>query len=206
MLDGTIEQPAEYRNAAGVIYDEAGRMHRLVVELLDLARMDSGNPEFRRAPVDLPQLLERVVEKFTPQASEGQVELRTHLNPLPRILGDGDRLAQVFTNLIDNAVKHTPPGGVVSVETNLKGEQVEISVTDSGEGIPPEEAARIFERFYQLDKSRVRASGKGVGLGLAIANEIIIAHGGEISIHNATGQGSIFMVKIPVVQSENREI
>jgi signal transduction histidine kinase len=129
------------------------------------------------------------------------------------VYGDADRLAQVFSNLIDNATKYTPPNGEATVSAKLVGDWVEVRVMDSGPGIPPDELDRIFERFYQTDKSRRGGSGRGVGLGLAIAREIVQAHGGVISAYNlserqlATGgllepgtqvSGSVFLVKLPL--------
>ncbi|MFQ5616104.1 MAG: sensor histidine kinase [Anaerolineales bacterium] len=203
MLDGTVDNPQGIRQAAGVIYNEAGHMHRMVVDLLDLARLDSGTAGFQRAPVDLIALLRRIVEKFATQATQSRVNLASELQPLPVLIGDGDRLTQVFTNLVDNALKHTPAGGRVAVRARQVGDKVEISVADTGPGIPREEHKRIFERFYQLDKSRAGGRGRGAGLGLAIAHEIVQAHGGHISAQSEPGQGSSFVVKLPLVQPDD---
>jgi two-component system sensor histidine kinase ResE len=122
-------------------------------------------------------------------------------------MGDADRLDQVFTNLVDNALKHTPPGGEVDLSARQVNDWIEVIVSDTGPGVPPEELERIFERFYQTDKARRGGDGRGVGLGLAIANEIVLAHGGLISAHNrqdmtadevAAGSGSVFVVRLPV--------
>jgi signal transduction histidine kinase len=142
-----------------------------------------------------------VVEKFTFQAQQQQVELSFDqagsASNLPAYLGDGDRLVQVFTNLVDNALKHTPAGGKVTVQTRLAPPHIEISVTDTGVGIPTEELARIFDRFYQVDKSRPGGQGRGVGLGLAIAQEIVQTHGGMLTAQSKPAQGSVFVVKLP---------
>jgi len=200
ILDGTASAPDALKRAAQVIYDESGRMHRLVLDLLDLARLDAGTADLARAPLDLAQLLRAVVEKFTPQSHEAQVQLTTEIGDLPGFIGDGDRLSQVFTNLVDNALKHTPAGGRVVIRAHRKGDWVEVSVGDTGPGIPPEELTRIFERFYQLDKARKGGAGHGVGLGLSIARQIIQAHHGTLTAQSKEGQGSVFTVSLPAVQ------
>ena len=206
ILDGTADTPAARAQAAQVISAEAGRLHRLVLDLLDLARLDSGIASFDRVPVDLAQVLHGLVEKFAPLARQSQVDLGVEIEELPVIYGDPDRLAQVFTNLVENALKHSPAGGRVSINARSADGQVEVSVADSGEGIPPEEQSRIFERFYQVDKSRQGGSKRGVGLGLAIAREIVQSHGGTITVHNkeltdVSGRGSVFVVKLPLVRA-----
>ena len=203
LVDGTVDGPAGVQAAAEVIYGEASRMHRLVIDLLELARLDGGAAALVRGPVDLNQILEAIVRKFTPQAEQARIELISTINPMPPLIGDGDRLAQVFTNLVDNALKHTPPEGQVEIRVGRIGDYAEVFVADSGPGIPEDERARIFERFYQLDKSRVRDAKRGVGLGLAIANEIVEAHGGHLFLESQTGKGSVFVVKIPIVQPDD---
>ncbi|MFC2042537.1 sensor histidine kinase [Chloroflexota bacterium] len=207
ILDGTATDPTSLRKAAGVIYEEAGRMYHMVLDLLDLARMDSGIAEFRNDPVDINDLLEKVVDKFTPQAKEAQVELLYRSEVIPVIRGDADKLTQVFSNLLDNAVKYTPPAGQVVLTSILLDEWLEVQVSDTGPGITPVEFERIFDRFYQEDKSR-HGNTHGVGLGLAIAREIVIAHDGSISVinranaelnhKNSQEQGSIFIVRLPI--------
>ncbi len=206
LLDGTANDPATIQQSAEIISDEAGRMHRLVIDLLDLARLDGGTAIFQRAPLDMAALLQTIAQRLTPQAQEKQIDLQLTVDALPAMVGDGDRLAQVFTNLLDNALKHTPEGGVVAVRAQYAGGLVETAIADSGPGIPPGEQVRIFERFYQLDKSRAGGRGRGMGLGLTIANEIIQAHGGTIRIHSKPGQGSIFVVQLPVVQPDDTTI
>jgi signal transduction histidine kinase len=206
ILDGTANSPEARNRAAQVIYDESGRMHRLVLDLLDLARLDAGTADLKRSPLDLEVLLRAVAEKFIPQSRDAKVQLITEIHALPGFIGDGDRLAQVFTNLVDNALKHTPSGGQVSLNAHRMGDWVEVSVADSGPGIPPEELSRIFERFYQLDKARKGGAGHGVGLGLSIARQIIHAHHGTLSAQSRVGEGSIFVVRLPAVQSGDTTI
>lgn len=202
ILDGTASTSLELQQAAGVISDEAGRMHRMVLELLDLARLDSGIATMERAPVDICVLLRTVGEKLAPQAGEAHIDLQLDLHTVPPILGDADRLAQVFTNLLDNAIKFTPGGESVFVRTGMDSHFVEIAVQDHGPGIPQEDLERIFDRFYQSDKSRRGGSGHGVGLGLPIAREIVNSHGGSLTVKNHSldtiSSGCTFLVRLPI--------
>jgi two-component system OmpR family sensor kinase len=204
LLDGTASTPEATAHAVHVIHEEAERMRRLVDELLILARFDGGQSEMAHESVELGPLLQGCIEKLTPQAQAVGVVLELDVPDRLAVTGDGDRLAQVFTNLLDNAIGHTPAEGKVMLAAHQVGaatpkgrskDAVEITVTDTGRGIPAEEFPRIFERFYQVDKSRQR--GRGAGLGLAIAKEIIEAHGGTIIAESVTGLGTRFTVQIP---------
>jgi signal transduction histidine kinase len=198
ILDGTAKSGEALQQAARVIYDEAGRMHRLVIDLLELARLDAGGGSLKRESVDLRKLLAALARKFAPMAKAAGVNLRTDLADLPQLSADGDRLVQVFTNLTENAIKHTPQGGAVSITAARQDGAAQITVADTGPGIPPEEAARVFERFYQLDKARAKGPGRGVGLGLPIARQIVDAHGGSLTLESEPGQGSRFVVRLPL--------
>ena len=202
LLDGTVDTPEGQRTAAQVIYDESGRMHRLVLDLLDLARLDAGTLEMKREPVDIAVLLKDVIEKFSLQAGRAAVAISYSGEGLSPIPGDGDRLAQVFTNLVENALKFTPSGGQVQVTAARAGEFLEVRVADTGSGISPQALAHIFERFYQADKSRRGGQGRGAGLGLAIVAEIVRAHGGKISVQSLPEQGSEFSVFLPLVSPD----
>ena len=198
--DGTVQDRGEIVNAARIISTEAGRMYRLVIELLDLARLDAGTAKIKRQAVHLESILTRVKDQLQPQAIQSGVELSLQAADLPPCAGDPDRLAQVFTNLVDNGITHTPPGGKVSLRAWSEQEQVFIEVRDTGEGIPPEDLSRIFERFYQVDKSRKQKQTAGTGLGLAIARQLIEAHNGEISVRSRPGEGTVFRVSVPVIK------
>jgi len=198
LLDGTASTPQATARAARVIHEEAAAMHRLVDELLILARFDAGQIVMARHPVELAPLLGRCVEKLALQAQRVSVELKLDAPEHLFVTGDADRLAQVFTNLLDNSVAHTPAGGRVIAAAHRvdEGRAVEVTVTDTGEGIPAEALPRIFERFYQVDKARKRS--RGAGLGLAITKEIVEAHGGTITAESVVGLGSKFTVRLPV--------
>jgi two-component system OmpR family sensor kinase len=202
ILDGTADSPEALRQAAQVISDEAGQMHRLVLDLLDLARLDAGTLDLRRTPLDLPNLLRNVAEKFAPQARAAGVTITMDSPALPTVTGDGDRLAQVFSNLVDNALKHMPSGGNITLRSRSTGTEVQVDVTDTGVGIAPQALPRIFERFYQADPSRSGGEKHGTGLGLAIVKEILAAHGGKITVRSIPDAGSTFSVSLPLTMPE----
>jgi len=202
LLDGTAGTPVEQKQAAQVIFDESGRMHRMVLDLLDLARLDAGTLDLQSTPVDLAALLNSIAEKFAPQARFGNVDIRVEASALPAITGDGDRLAQVFTNLVDNALKFTPVGGTVILRLASTGSAAQVEVADGGTGISPETLPHIFDRFYQADPSRPGGRKHGAGLGLTIVKEIVEAHGGKISVRSEPGTGSTFTVNLPLTTSE----
>jgi signal transduction histidine kinase len=201
ILDGTASTPDELSKAAEVIYSESSRMNRMVLDLLELARLDAGLGEFKHQPVDLAALLKDLEGKFSLQAQQAQINLRAEIGPMPPLNGDGDRLVQAFTNLVDNAVKFTPANGAVVIRAGHAAGMVEVSVSDTGSGILPADIPHIFDRFYQTDKSRSREH-RGSGLGLSIAKEIIEAHHGTITVHSQPDHGSTFVVTLPVSINE----
>lgn len=199
ILDGAVQTPEALQQAAQVIYAESARMHRLVLDLLTLARLEGGTADLHQDHLDLVEVLNNVVTKFQPQAGSLRVELVCRSGVLPVLVGDADRLSQVFTNLVDNALKFTPPGGTVSINANVEQDRfILVEVRDTGRGIAPEQKERIFERFYQLDKSRKGGTERGVGLGLPIARQIVLAHGGSLWVESQPGQGSQFFVRLPL--------
>jgi len=199
LLDNTADTPEARQQAAQIIYDEAGRMHRMALDLLDLARLEAGTADLKMSPVDMAALLRSIVEKFARQAQTAGVELQLNIsNRLPTLSGDGDRLAQVFTNLVDNSLKFTPANGQVLLSAVQAGTEIEISITDTGIGIPNEALPRLFDRFYQVDPSRAGGEGHGAGLGLAIVQEILQAHNGRISVHSEVGRGTTFVIHLPL--------
>ena len=197
ILDGVAQTPQEVRQAAEVIFNESNRMSRLVQDLVTLARLEAETEDLARAPLDITALVGGVVEKFRPQAAQAGVQLDLEAPDLPRLVGDGDRLVQVFSNLVDNAIKYTPAGGAVRVCVQAHGKGVEVRVADTGVGIRPAERERIFQRFYRADHSR-----PGMGLGLAITRQIVLAHGGKIHVEENLPHGSVFVVELP---GEGRE-
>jgi signal transduction histidine kinase len=202
LLDGTASTPESQQQAAQVIYNESGRMHRMVLDLLDLARLDAGTLDLQHTTVDLAALLNGVAERFSPQARAANVRINVETASFPAINGDGDRLAQVFTNLVDNALKYTPAGGSITMHSFQTGTDVQVEVIDTGAGISPDILPHIFDRFYQADPSRPGGRKHGAGLGLAIVKEIVGAHGGKITVRSEPGTGSTFTVSLPLITSE----
>ncbi|MBP6786804.1 MAG: HAMP domain-containing histidine kinase [Candidatus Promineofilum sp.] len=204
LLDGTADTPDERRRAAETIFNEAGRMGRLVNDLLDLARLESGQFQLTQRFLDLGQVMTDVERGLLPRARDKEIDLSLDLSPTPPVLGDRDRLVQVFTNLADNALTYTPVGGRVGLAVRAVNGSVEGIVSDTGPGIPEEELPRVFERFYRLEKSRTRGEDnrRGSGLGLAIVEELVHAHGGRISVSSQVGQGTTFVVSLPTAPPE----
>lgn len=205
LLDGTASTPEAMARAARVIHEEAELMQRLVNDLLVLARFDAGQMVMARQPVGVESLLRGCVEKLTPQAQQAGVTLEMNVPAGLTVVGDADRLTQVFSNVVDNAIAHTPAGGKITLEARQteEAQAVEVAITDTGEGIPAEELPRIFERFYQVDKSRQHS--RGTGLGLAIAKEIVEAHGGTIGVESVTGLGTRFTVCLDAAPPQTDE-
>jgi signal transduction histidine kinase len=206
ILDGTVDSKESLQKAAGIIKTESDRMYRLVVDLLDLAGLDAGTIVLDRRALDLNKILTGVVDQLIPQAAEARVHLSLDVEPMPTCIGDEDRLAQVFTNLVDNAIKHTPLEGIVRVKAWSERGIVRIQIMDSGEGIPEEHLFRIFERFYKIDKSRKKDGEPGTGLGLTIAQQITKVHGGQIKVKSIVGEGSVFEVILPVVKPDDSTV
>jgi two-component system OmpR family sensor kinase len=195
MVDGTAKGKEAQLKAATVIEEESKRMMRLVEELLEFSRLESGQITMVKQPVDVKELLEQCYEIFLLRAEETGINLKIDLKTLPAVTGDIDRLEQVFSNLLDNALKHTPSGGDVSIKARAADtNSIEVSVQDTGPGIPAEQMRHIFERFYRADPSAGKA---GAGLGLAIARQIVLAHGGDIDARSKLGKGTEFIVRLP---------
>jgi signal transduction histidine kinase len=201
ILDNTADSPEARKQAAQIIYDEAGRMHRMALDLLDLARLEGGTADLDMSVVDVGVLLRGLAEKFSLQAQKANVNLEVNVpyDLLP-LTGDGDRLAQVFTNLVDNALKFTPANGQVMLSAKSAGAWIEFEVADSGVGVESEALPRLFDRFYQADPSRARNESRGAGLGLAIAREIVQAHGGKIGVRSSVGHGTRFTIHLPLAK------
>ncbi|SHF59497.1 HAMP domain-containing protein [Desulfofundulus australicus DSM 11792] len=196
ILDGLARDEGQRREYMQNILEEILRLRRLVDDLLDLRRMESGQFTLRKQPVDMGALVHQVVERFAGVAGERGIHLEVQLpDDLPPVCGDGDRLAQVLYNLIDNALRVTPAGGRVEVAARQGAGRVEVAVKDTGPGIPAHEIPLIWERFYKGDPSRRRAGG-GSGLGLAIARQIIDLHGGEIKVESEPGRGAVFTITL----------
>jgi signal transduction histidine kinase len=178
------------------IISETDRLSLLVDALLAVAR-DDDSARAHHAPVDLSEVVGATVAAMAPLAEEHGLEL-THAEPTTlMVLGDRDQLRQVLVILLDNAVRYTPEGGRIHVQARPDGREALLTVHDTGVGIPAEALERVFERFYRGDEARNRQSG-GVGLGLAIARELVTRHGGRISVTSTEGAGSTFEIRLPL--------
>jgi two-component system, OmpR family, sensor kinase len=197
---GAARDPDQLAQVLRRIEDEASRMGLLVEDLLLLARLDQARP-LRQEPVDLLTVAADVVHAATTvHAATHEVRLDADTGGgLPVVVGDDARLHQVVTNLVGNAVAHTPAGTAVDVRVLRRGGEVLVEVADDGPGMAPEVAARVFERFYRADASRSRTGGAttGSGLGLSIVAAIVAAHGGTVAFDSAEGRGSRFVVRLP---------
>lgn len=192
LLDGVLPANAETYEQ---VHREADRLSRLVDDLQELSRVEAGAFILDIHPVRLSDLVQTTVKRLLPAYEKKGVELRWNLPAdLPQVLADEDRLVQVLTNLLGNALMYTPAAGAVTVTAAHSGGEVRVAVKDTGIGIPAESLPHIFDRFYRVDKSRSRNAGGGSGIGLTIAKAIIEAHGGQIWAESAgEGQGSTFI-------------
>ncbi|MBK6791660.1 MAG: HAMP domain-containing histidine kinase [Anaerolineales bacterium] len=206
LLDGTADTDESRQKAAQVIFGESERMHRMVLDLLDLAKLDAGTADLKMSAVNMRVLLTSIQEKFTPQSQRAEVKIELQIPAdLPPLIADGDRMAQVFTNLTDNALKFTPRGGTVSLAARVEMDGMCITVTDTGAGIPEADLPYIFRRFYQVDPARKGGETHGAGLGLAIAHEIVAAHGGRITVRSREGAGTTMEVLLPLSPPEKTQ-
>jgi PAS domain S-box-containing protein len=188
--------PDEVRAYGGYIFNDADRVNRLIGDMLDLDRMESGRMAIRAAEVDVNEVLTDVIARASTAAPT--VDFKTDLDPsLPIVSADRDRLVQVVSNLVNNAVKYSPDGGRVTLTSGIEGTFALISVSDTGLGIPPEEIGHVFERFRRV-RSGAAQSIPGTGLGLAIVKQIVEMHGGKIWVESAVGHGSSFHFTIPL--------
>jgi len=195
LRDGVMEPTTA---TLDLLHSEAMLLSHLVDDLQELALAEAGQLSLNLQVVDLGQLATRAVETVQPRAQAKGITLRLDvLEDLPPVRIDSQRIDQVLGNLLSNALTHTPSGGEITVTATAKGTAVEISVSDTGEGISPEHSPHVFERFYRVDKSRSRAAG-GTGLGLAIAKQLVEAHGGRIGVESEAGQGTRFTFTVPI--------
>ena len=201
MGEGTLDDSTLH--FVNVIENEADRMTRLVKDLLTLSQLDSSKVIERRKKFDLSQLISYVVEKLSISAKNSGHRIKLDVNmSSPVCFGEPDAIEQVITNIISNAIKYTPAGGKIDITCYGDFSKAYICVRDNGIGIPENDLARIFERFYRVDKARSRQSG-GTGLGLAIAREIILRHNGTIEIESPNQKGTIVKITLPLYESES---
>jgi heavy metal sensor kinase len=194
---GWPESVDYYRSTLVAVREQAHRLTRLASDLLFLARADAEATPNTGEAIDLGSLLPAVIIQAQPLAAERQQTIAVTSKPAGIVHGNEDYLIHLFLNLLDNAIRYTPPNGQITLDCNRTSDTVRISVGDTGPGIAPEHLARVFDRFYRVDRGRSRAQG-GSGLGLAIAQSIAQLHGGRIIVESMIGQGSTFTVVLPV--------
>jgi two-component system, OmpR family, phosphate regulon sensor histidine kinase PhoR len=194
--DGGIDDKENNIRFLGVIRRNAERMHSLIADILELSLIESGNVALNTHEVNVHTAVEEVFHSLSARAREREVELRNEVAISATVFADTVRLEQMLTNLIDNAIKFNRPGGSVTAESSTVDGRDTVSITDTGEGILPEHAQRIFERFYRADRARSREIG-GTGLGLAIVKHLALLHGGEVIVNSKLGSGTTFRIELP---------
>ncbi len=197
LIDGAKDDPVVATKFLHTIERHADRLTYLIEDLLTISKLESGQEALNVQSLELATLVDKVLEDLQARAAEKNVTLQNNVPPALLVPADGDRLQQVFSNLISNAIKYGRAEGMVTVAARAAGTSIEVSVEDHGPGIPPEALERVFERFYRGDKARARDHG-GTGLGLAIVKHIVQRHGGDVWATSQIGQGSIFFFTLPM--------
>lgn len=198
LQDGALADPTVSDHFLGTIVGEAQRLARVSEDLLVLSDAESRTPE--TASVPLSSMIDEVVQRLQTQAKTADIALKSDVPPDLLVQANYDQIEEVVVNLIDNALKYTPPGGRVRVSADAGGSTVAVHVADTGIGIQKKHLPRIFERFYRVDKARSRQSG-GTGLGLSIVKHIVEAHGGQMTVESEHEKGSTFTFTLPVGES-----
>jgi signal transduction histidine kinase len=199
LVDILDDDPDQARFFAEQLKNETERFAKLITDLLDLARLESAEGIQNPQVVDARSILMVVLSRLRPTARRKNIALswkRSGKADLYNVWGDETQLTSMFSNLVENAVKYTPPGGHVEVTGHSDENEVAISISDTGLGIPEKNLARIFERFYRVDKARSKETG-GTGLGLSIVRHIAENHGGRVTVESTLGEGSTFTVHLP---------
>ncbi len=206
LLDGVIDDKDLSVNFLQVVDSETERMTRLVRDLLQLSNIDYQQSKWNKKAVDLKEIIEETIFKLDVSAKNKEQRIHFNLKDLEEnetiIYADKDRIGQVILNLLGNSIKYTPKGGHINIDIDIQGDTLILEIEDNGIGIPKEDLARIFERFYRVDKARARELG-GTGLGLSIAKEIIEAHEGTIEIFSEEDVGTKTVIHLPVFMADN---
>ncbi|SDB91605.1 two-component system, OmpR family, sensor histidine kinase ResE [Pelagirhabdus alkalitolerans] len=201
IIDGVAASFEDQKSSAQIIMEESARMDRLVNELLELAKLKSGQVTLDKQTYQLTSFLDKIKNKFTDAMNRANIVFELEVQSIPEyVTFDYDRLDQVLTNLIDNAMRHTPADGHIRLLIQQDNDQISFKVEDNGTGISKDDLPFVFERFYKADKARTlhKHSKKGTGLGLSIAKQIIQAHNGTIAVQSTEGEGTTFTFTLPI--------
>ncbi|MEK4251974.1 two-component system histidine kinase PnpS [Paenibacillus sp. FSL W7-1287] len=199
LLGGAVKDEETTKAFLGIIYDESERLNRLIGDILELSKIESRRAPLILSPVDIKQFMTNTIAILEVSADQKQIEVNLTSPEELYMEGDEDRLRQIFVNLLSNAISYTPEGGKIFVNISLtEQEKVQITIKDTGIGIPEKDLPRIFERFYRVDKARSRGSG-GTGLGLSIVKHLVEMHKGTITVESAVGEGTTFTLELPLM-------
>lgn len=204
LIDGALENPRIARRLVEALYRNAERLARLVADLLDLSRLDARQVPINLIPINLTAAIDRTLESLGDAAQSKHIGIELDLQPQLQLYADEKALDQILFNLMDNAIKFTPSGGLIRVRGRTADDKVRIEIEDTGPGVPAEHRDRIFERFYRVDAGRSRELG-GTGLGLAIVKTLMAAMGGTVGVEPAQVTGSIFWVSLTAVTPDTPE-
>jgi signal transduction histidine kinase len=197
LADGVVDDPETVDRYLSTARREIRSLSRLIDDLFELAQIEAGGLRLELAPNSISDLISDTMESFSELAARQRVTLEGSAEPgVDPVKVDAQQIGRVLSNLVGNALRHTPAGGTVRIQARRAAAGVQVEVHDTGEGIDAQDLPHIFERFYRGDKSRTRATG-GAGLGLAIAKGIVEAHGGEIRVESAPGQGTTLVFQLP---------
>ena len=200
---GAIDNPPMAHKFLRIIMMETERLTRLINDILSISKLESGDNEVAIERIRLDKMAYDIADMLTIHASEKEVTINAHMNEKPTfIMGNPDRVEQMLINLVENAIKYNKPGGSVTVQVFSDDKEANVTISDTGIGIAEEHLPRMFERFYRVDKGRSRQMG-GTGLGLAIVKHIVRSMNGEIEVHSKLGEGTEFLVTLPVAPKES---
>ena len=202
-LESLVQEPglaSPYRQRLGSTLEEVERLATIVEGLFAISRLDAGEAQAEWVGFDLAKLVASTTDQMGLLAEDKKIRLTCVAAVPVWVEGDRPRLKQVVVNLLDNAIKYTPPGGAVTLTVSARSDKAVLEVADNGMGIPPEALPHVFERFFRVDKARSRELG-GAGLGLSIVKSICVFHHGQVEVHSRPGQGSRFRVELPRISS-----
>ena len=198
LADDLISKPEARHETAQLIGREVQRLRRLVADMQQMSSLESGQIKLDLAPLDMHELVGETLAVLTPECEEAGIHIYNEIAPnMPLVLADSDRITQVLLNLLDNARRHTPSGGMITVSVQREEKMLKVSIQDTGIGIDAKDLPHIFERFYRADRSRTGATG-GSGLGLSIVKAIIVAHKGTVGVESTLGQGTCVAFTLPL--------